>query len=77
MNVILMQLLEHYNLFDMKKKITDKERMDWLCSKFVEVRQPLLYGSREIFLSQMCSEEWEEDKSTLREQIDSEIKNGQ
>lgn len=49
----------------------DTRRMDWLVSKTVNVREPLVYGSHDLFWSQTISEDWEEEhKTTLREQID-------
>lgn len=58
-----------------KESSEDKIRMDWLVSKTVNVREPLVYGSRDLFWSQAVSEEWEEyHKTTLREQIDAAMK---
>jgi len=52
----------------------DTRRMDWLVSKTVDVREPLVYGSRSLFWSQTISDDWEEEhKTTLREQIDAAI----
>jgi len=52
----------------------DTKRMDWLVSKTVNVREPLVYGSRSLFWSQTISDDWEEEhKTTLREQIDAAI----
>lgn len=49
----------------------DTRRMDWLVSKTVDVREPLVYGSRSLFWSQTISDDLEEEhKTTLREQID-------
>ena len=49
----------------------DTRRMDWLVSKTVNVREPLVYGSRDMFWSQTISDDWEEEhKTALREQID-------
>ena len=49
----------------------DTRRMDWLVSKTVNVRQPMVYGSHDLFWSQTISDDWEEEhKTTLREQID-------
>lgn len=49
----------------------DTRRMDWLVSKTVNVREPLVYGSHDLFWSQTISDDWEEEhKTTLREQID-------
>ncbi len=51
--------------------LDDTRRMDWLVSKTVNVREPLVYGSRDLFWSQTISDDWEEKhKTTLREQID-------
>lgn len=53
------------------KKITDKQRMDWLVSKDVEVRLPLMYGSRPLFVAQALTDEESEHYLTdLRNQID-------
>jgi hypothetical protein len=51
-------------------KITDKDRMDFLVKHCVEVRIPLQYGSKELFHAQEISEDWEDYKNDLREQID-------
>ncbi|MDU5472263.1 MAG: hypothetical protein E6090_02805, partial [Pantoea sp.] len=49
----------------------DTKRMDWLISKAVNVRQPLPYGSHNIFWSQQTSDDSDENYTTdLREQID-------
>lgn len=49
----------------------DTRRMDWLVSKAVNVREPMVYGSHSLFWSQTISDDWEEEhKTTLREQID-------
>jgi len=49
----------------------DTRRMDWLVSKTVNVREPMVYGSHSLFWSQTISDDWEEEhKTTLREQID-------
>lgn len=49
----------------------DTRRMDWLVSKTVNVREPMVYGSHDLFWSQTISDDWEEEhKTTLREQID-------
>lgn len=55
----------------------DTRRMDWLVSKTVNVREPLVYGSHDLFWSQTISDDWEEEhKTTLREQIDAAMLNG-
>jgi hypothetical protein len=49
----------------------DAERMDWLVSMYVEVRTPLLYGSRALFVAQTESDEEDaEHRTNLREEID-------
>ncbi|MDU6923635.1 hypothetical protein [Franconibacter helveticus] len=49
----------------------DTRRMDWLVSKTVNVREPLVYGSRDLFWSQTITDEEDEKHATkLREQID-------
>ncbi|CAI1024352.1 Uncharacterised protein [Serratia ficaria] len=48
----------------------DTRRMDWLVSHYVAVRQPLVYGSRAMFTAQQVSDDHEEHKTDLREQID-------
>ncbi|MGQ6231204.1 hypothetical protein ACUNFK_22605 [Serratia sp. IR-2025] len=55
----------------------DTRRMDWLVSKTVNVRQPMVYGSHDLFWSQTISDDWDEEhKTTLREQIDAAMLNG-
>jgi hypothetical protein len=51
----------------------DAKRMDWLCAHVVQVRQPLFYGSHEMFYGQCDSDDCEEYHSTLREQVDTAI----
>lgn len=54
----------------------DTKRMDWLVSKAVNVREPLPYGSHNIFWSQQTSDDCDENYATdLREQIDSAMRN--
>lgn len=49
----------------------DTRRMDWLVSKTVNVREPLVYGSRDLFWSQSITDGYEDYHATkLREQID-------
>jgi len=49
----------------------DTRRMDYLVSKVVNVREPLLYGSHSIFWSQAITDEEDDHyESKLREQID-------
>ncbi|MGB8663881.1 MAG: hypothetical protein WCD24_03830 [Serratia inhibens] len=48
----------------------DTRRMDWLVSHHVAVRQPLVYGSYAMFTAQQVSDDHEEHKTDLREQID-------
>jgi len=49
----------------------DTRRMDWLVSKAVNVREPLVYGSHCLFWSQAITDEEDDYYATkLREQID-------
>lgn len=49
----------------------DVRRMDWLVSKTVDVREPMVYGSHSLFWSQAITDEEDEYHATkLREQID-------
>ena len=48
----------------------DTRRMDWLVSQNVEVRTPMPYGSHARFVAQCDSDDCEEYRTTLREQID-------
>lgn len=49
----------------------DVRRMDWLVSKTVDVREPMVYGSHSIFWSQTITDEDDDYHETkLREQID-------
>ncbi|WP_316543693.1 hypothetical protein [Klebsiella grimontii] len=49
----------------------DTLRMNWLVSKTVNVREPVVYGSHSLFWSQTISDDWSEvHATTLREQID-------
>lgn len=52
-------------------EITDKQRLDWLEKKVVQVRIPLRYGSKDLFWS---SPDIEDDVSDLRNRIDECIK---
>lgn len=50
---------------------TDSKRLDWLERHHVEVRDPLLYGSRHMFLATPVRVEGMEDEpSNLRDMID-------
>lgn len=51
----------------------DTKRMDWLCSKTVEVRDPMVYGSHHMFYSQCDSDDDEPHHTRLRAQIDAAI----
>ncbi|WP_284146409.1 hypothetical protein [Escherichia coli] len=45
--------------------------MDWLVSKTVDVREPMVYGSHSLFWSQTITDEEDDYHATkLREQID-------
>jgi len=49
----------------------DVLRMDWLVSKTVDVREPMVYGSHSLFWSQTITDEEDDYHATkLREQID-------
>lgn len=49
----------------------DVRRMDWLVSKTVDVREPMVYGSHSLFWSQAITDEEDDYHATkLREQID-------
>lgn len=51
--------------------LADKRRMDWLVSKSVNVRDPMVYGSHSMFWSQVITDEEDDYYETkLREQID-------
>lgn len=51
--------------------LSDKRRMDWLVSKAVNVRDPMVYGSHSMFWSQAITDEEDDYYETkLREQID-------
>lgn len=51
--------------------LSDKRRMDWLVSKAVNVRNPMVYGSHSMFWSQAITDEEDDYYETkLREQID-------
>lgn len=51
--------------------LADKRRMDWLVSKAVNVREPMVYGSHSMFWSQVITDEEDDYYVTkLREQID-------
>lgn len=51
--------------------LSDKRRMDWLVSKAVNVRDPMVYGSHSMFWSQAVTDEEDDYYETkLREQID-------
>ncbi len=51
----------------------DQDRLDWLESKTVEVRTPLVHGSRPLFFAEEISDEGEEYRTNLREMIDDQI----
>lgn len=59
----------------MPKPITDKDRMNFLVKKIVEVREPQFYGSKFMFTSQKTDHDPDEPfpDTTLRAQIDEEI----
>lgn len=49
----------------------DVRRMDWLVTKTVDVREPMVYGSHSLFWSQTITDEEDDYHATkLREQID-------
>ena len=52
----------------------DVRRMDWMVSKTVNVREPMVYGSHSLFWSQTITDEEDDYHATkLREQIDEAI----
>lgn len=53
----------------------DTKRMDWLVSKTVNVREPLRYGSRDLFWSEAVTDEEDDHATLLREQIDAAVAN--
>lgn len=56
----------------------DKRRMDWLVSQDVDVRTPLVYGSRKLFAAQAVGDLDADDayRTTLRDQIDAALEAG-
>lgn len=54
----------------LSRAVEDAERMDWLETKTVEVRKPMLYGSQAMFFAQVVSDEGEPHKTDLRERVD-------
>lgn len=55
----------------------DAARMDWLEDQHVEVRVPLVYGSRSRFHASPLQGDGSEDPSNIREQIDAAMKQDQ
>jgi hypothetical protein len=51
----------------------DSERMDWLCERVINVRDPLPYGSRDMFWSSPTDDDGGHEPSNLRAQIDAAI----
>lgn len=50
----------------------DTQRMDWLCSMHIQVREPRAYGSGPVLI--YAKADWEETQSDLREQIDKQMR---
>ena len=56
---------------------SDTGRMNWLVAQYVEVRTPLVYGSRALFVAQQLSDEEDEHHRTdLRERVDAAMRGG-
>jgi hypothetical protein len=54
--------------------VLDQKRMDWLELRHVIVREPLVYGSRMLFMASPEPEEGEENQpSDLRKRIDAAL----
>ncbi len=52
------------------KAMNDTQRLDWLERHVVEVRDPLVHGSRHMFFAQDLAEEGEEYRNNIRAAID-------
>jgi hypothetical protein len=48
----------------------DSDRMDWLCERVINVRDPLPYGSRDMFWASPTDDDGGHEPSNLRAQID-------
>ncbi|HDV8348782.1 TPA: hypothetical protein RKT01_000518 [Burkholderia vietnamiensis] len=53
-----------------RAEVTDTARLDWLCERVVNVRHPLLYGSRDMFWASPTDDDSGHSPSDLRAQID-------
>lgn len=51
----------------------DSERMDWLCERVINVRDPLPYGSRDMFWASPTDDDGGHEPSDLRAKIDAAI----
>lgn len=51
----------------------DAKRLDWLCEYVVNVRMPLVYGSKDMFWASPVDDDSGHAPSDLRARIDSEI----
>lgn len=49
---------------------SDTQRMDWLERMAVEVRQPAVWGSHELFIAAPTDTDGDEEPSNIRKQID-------
>ncbi len=50
--------------------MTDTQILDWLSMKVVNVRDPLRYGSRDMFWASPVDDDgWLDEPSNLREQV--------
>ncbi|WP_231130884.1 hypothetical protein [Burkholderia vietnamiensis] len=58
------------NLPEPHAEVTDTARLDWLCERVVNVRHPLLYGSRDMFWASPTDDDSGHSPSDLRAQID-------
>lgn len=54
--------------------MTDTERLDWLCEHVVNVRLPLVYGSRDMFWASPTDDDTGHEASDLRAKIDEAAK---
>ncbi|MDN8071135.1 hypothetical protein [Burkholderia vietnamiensis] len=58
------------NLPEPRAEVTDTARLDWLCERVVNVRHPLLYGSRDMFWASPTDDDSGHSPSDIRAQID-------
>jgi hypothetical protein len=50
--------------------MNDKQRMDWLCERVINVRDPLPHGSRDMFWASPTDDDGRHEPSDLRAKID-------